>query len=136
MYRKDSVSLSFLHLFWTDFQKLTKNSNVSRQLWFTLTGVTMVSFSTIKWWSKYDVLEQLYNYFGDLLTWLESCIANGVSVEPACRLVNMLADPSSMHFSKIEFSVYIFVGGTCGSSLIGLRAALHLTRGCDDSCIP
>lgn len=90
--------------------KLIKNSNVARQLFFKVTGVALVSFSNIKWWSKYDVLEQMLWCFGFLLPWLTQCIEGGFAVEPAARLIGLLAEPSSMHYLKIELSAYCFVG--------------------------
>ena len=58
--------MPFLRRFWAEFQKVVKNSNVASQEWKNQTGQSLISYSTIKWWSKFDVLQQLLALFGDV----------------------------------------------------------------------
>ena len=103
---------SFVHLtlFWKDFQKTVKNSFAARTLWNRETGFVLTSFSTIKWWSMYDVLEQQLQQFDHLLPWLVRCIDDDSAVNPVSRLITMITGCSSRHFILIELAAYAAVG--------------------------
>ena len=65
-FKNESGVMPFLQTLWSDFQKIVKNSNVANQLWKAQTDQSLISHSAIKWWSKFDVLEQLLVLFGDV----------------------------------------------------------------------
>lgn len=49
---------------------LFSHSSKSCLLWRTLTGSSPVSYSATRWWSKFEVMRQLLNMFGDIPSFL------------------------------------------------------------------
>ena len=61
-----------LDTFTTTWISLFSHSPKSRLLWGTQTGLSALSFSCTRWWSKYmyEVIAQIHNAFGDVTTLL------------------------------------------------------------------
>ena len=45
---------------------LFSHSTKTKFLWRELTGKSMATYSHTKWWSKWEVMHQLLQYFGDV----------------------------------------------------------------------
>ena len=61
-----------------DFTKvwisLFSHSPKARLTWRTLIGLSVPSYSPTRWWSKFEVVHQLHNTFGDVPGFLLSCL--------------------------------------------------------------
>lgn len=49
---------------------LFANSYNAKLLWKERTGQSMRSYSNTRWWSKWEVQKQVYEYFGDVVSFL------------------------------------------------------------------
>ena len=59
----------------TDFTSLWislfSHSPNNRLLWKTKTARSMKSYSSNRWWSKWEVMQQIFLYFGDIAPFLD-----------------------------------------------------------------
>ena len=76
-------------------------------LWKERTGQQYWEYSATKWWSKFEVINQLMNLFGDLQPFLED-----TSVSPATRgkLLAILQNPQEKAHLMVELAVTIDAG--------------------------
>ena len=66
----DNVGGHFKTPILTDFTSwwtsLVSHSPKTRLLWKTQTGRIMMTYSSTRWWSKWEVMKQMLLYFGDI----------------------------------------------------------------------
>ena len=72
-----------------DFMKgrisLFTHSPKARRAWKTQRGL---SYSPTRWWSKFEVIEQVHNAFGDVSQFLENCDLPAATTGKLLRIVN------------------------------------------------
>ena len=77
---------------------LFAHSPKSRLLWRTQTGLSSPSYSATRWWSKFEVIHQVHNTFGDVPVFLCNSdlppVTTGkllkiIDDKPACRKLKM-----------------------------------------------
>ena len=51
---------------------LFAHSPKARLAWRTQTGLSVPSYSATRWWSKFEVIEQFHNMFGDVTLFLNN----------------------------------------------------------------
>ena len=95
---------SFIHL-WIS---LFAHSPRVRLWWKQLTGKAMSLFCPTRWWSRWEVINQVMAYFGDIVPFLES----NPELSPATRrkLLDMLNDSNVKSCIQIEMAVVIDAG--------------------------
>ena len=61
-------------------------------LWKEKTGKAMASYGTSRWWSKWDLVAQVFKYFGDI----EPFLTQNTDFSPATRakLLPFFSDPN------------------------------------------
>ena len=64
----DHMKTPILDDFVKSWISLFSHSPKSRLLWKTQTGSSPASYSATRWWSKFEVIRQLLNMFGDVPT--------------------------------------------------------------------
>ena len=87
---------------------LFSHSPKSMLLWKERTGQAYHGYSATRWWSKFEVMKQLLDLFGDVLPFLEL----NTSISPATRgkLLSILHDPHEKSHLMVELAVTIDAG--------------------------
>ena len=106
---------------------LFSHSPKTRVMWRTLTGLPPPSFSATRWWSRFEVMHQLFKSFGDLMPFLESPELTSSSCN---KMLEILNDPPKFRKLQIELAVTIdamqpFVKATYtleGDGILALKA--------------
>ena len=91
-----------LNEFITLWISLFSHSPKTRLLWKSKTGRSMSSYSTTRWWSKWEVIKQVLVYFGDV----EPFLIENEDVGPALRpkLLAFFSDPQTKSKLQIEIA--------------------------------
>ena len=76
-------------------------------LWREKTGRSMAIYSETHWWSRWKLLKQVMQYFGDIEPFL---LENDVSPSYRRKLLAILHDPEMKSFLEVELAVVIDVG--------------------------
>ncbi|KAK3723054.1 hypothetical protein QZH41_000310 [Actinostola sp. cb2023] len=68
----------------------------------------MKSHSNTRWWSKWEVLKQVADYFGDVLPFLEE----NVNLSPATRqhLLDIFENPQDLQDLRLELAAIVDAG--------------------------
>ena len=84
---------------------LFSHSPKAKLLWRERTGHSFQGYSTTRWWSKFEVLKQLLDLFGDVTPFLES----STDISPATRgkLLTMLNDQQQRPYLMVELAVTV-----------------------------
>ena len=93
-----------LDAFFKAWISLFSHSPKARLLWRMQTGLPSPSYSTTRWWSKYEVLQQLHDAFGDAVTFLSNEELPKVTVT---KMTNILNNPATSHVLKVELAVTV-----------------------------
>ena len=98
-------TLSSFAIWWIS---LFSHSPKAKLLWHEHTGQSIRGYSATRWWSKFEVLKQLLDPFGDLIPFLES----NLDFAPAThgKLLAILNDPQQKQKLMIELAVTIDAG--------------------------
>ena len=81
---------------------LFAHSPHARLLWQERTGQSVKTYSETRWWSKWEVFQQIMLLFGDVLPFLQE----NVDVSPTTR-GKLIAHPSKKTFLIVELAVVI-----------------------------
>ena len=76
----------------------------SRLLWQTQTGLSAPSFSSTRWWSKFEVIAQIHDAFGDVTTFLQNDDLPSTTVTKMSEILN---NPGMCRKFKIELAVTV-----------------------------
>jgi len=99
---------SILDLFFRHWVSLFAHSFNAKLLWRERTGQSMKSHSNTRWWSKWEVLKQVADYFGDVLPFLEE----NVNLSPATRqhLLDIFENPQDLQDLRLELAAIVDAG--------------------------
>lgn len=87
---------------------LFAHSPKNKALWRELTGRSMQSFSPTRWWSRWEVMEQLMVQFGDLITFLnQEEIGSPATV---AKLTSIISDQAKSVYLQIELAAVVDSG--------------------------
>ena len=67
---------------------LFSHSPKSRLQWRTQTGLSIPSYSATRWWSKFEVLHQVFKAFGDVQSFLQSSELPPATSEKLLAIIN------------------------------------------------
>lgn len=112
--------LAVLVLFWRVLQNVLRSSQ-ARELWASRTGKLPQSYSEIKWWCKFECVEDFRVKFSEMLPWAMEVMESGLAPESAPRLVNLLTSPGLVHYLKIDMAAYCFIGAPMHHVAYGLE---------------
>ena len=115
-----------LDTFFTLWISLFAHSQSAKALWRERTNRAMASYSKTRWWSRWEVMHQILQQFGDVEPFLR---ATSVSPSTCNKLLKILSDPQQIALVKFELAAVIdigsyFVKGTYnleGDSLLAVR---------------
>ena len=83
---------------------LFSRSPKSRLAWTTQTGLPPPSYSATWWWSRFEVIQQLLNTFGDVSSFLNN---DDMPVATTSKLLEILRDPANCRKLKMEIAITV-----------------------------
>ena len=86
---------------------LFSHSPKAMLLWKERTGQSYKGYSATRWWSKYEVIRQVMDLFGDIHPFLEEA---SVSLATVNKLLSILQDPQEKKLLQVEIAVTIDAG--------------------------
>ena len=97
-----------LDLFARYWISMFSHSYNARLVWRERTGQSIRTFSETRWWSKWEVLRQVSEYFGDV----EPFLRENDEVSPANRrrLLEIFDDPQSCQDLRLELAALVDAG--------------------------
>ena len=84
---------------------LFSHSPKSKLLWKAQTGKAMTTFSATHWWSKFEVMKQLLEYFEEIEPFLRNNTDIGPSLRP--KLLGFLGSSQKKVFFQIELAAVV-----------------------------
>ena len=90
--------------------RMFRNSCKAKLLWKDLTGRAPKSYSETRWWSRWEVYQQLMVQFGDLERYVEEAKDANVCPQILPQLQEILSDPQQHMLLKLELAATIDVG--------------------------
>ena len=108
----DNVGSKFvfkvLDLFFHYWVNLFAHSCNAKLLWKQRTGKSICSHSNVRWWSKWEVLNQVADYFGDVAPFLQD--NDNLSPQNRQHLMDILNDPQELQQLRLELAVLVDAG--------------------------
>eukprot|EP00967_Tisochrysis_lutea_P030330 scaffold35602_cov32-Tisochrysis_lutea.AAC.1 len=86
----EHMELAVLEDFLTPWLTLISHTQIARTLWFDMMHVTMKGYSKIRRWSRWEVMKQLAENFGDLQRFvakLEECGIGDATTKAMARII-------------------------------------------------
>ncbi len=108
---------------------LFSHSPKARLLWKARTGRSMRTYSSTRWWSKWEVLEQLI-MFGDVKGFLDD--NQDVGQATRTKLLGILDDPTKNAYLQIELAAIIDAGTPLVKATYNLEGDGPLVLQCHD----
>ena len=108
----DNVGCRFefrvLNFFFRHWVSLFAHSYNAKLLWKEKTGQSMRSHSDTRWWSKWEILKQVSDYFGDVVPFLHE----NENLSPATRqhLLGIIDNPQDLQDLRLELGVIVDAG--------------------------
>ena len=87
---------------------LFSHSPKSKVLWKEQTGMSIITYSKTRWWSRWEVLHQLMIQFGDLLPFFTNNTDIGPSIRP--KVIEILTNLQQRALLQIELAAVIDLG--------------------------
>ena len=84
---------------------LFSHSTKTKILWKEQTGKAMATYSHTRWWSKWEVMQQLLLQFGDVKPFLTQNSDIGPHTRP--KLLSFFEDTQKLHYLKIELAAVV-----------------------------
>lgn len=104
----DKFNVPNLHKFIVPWVSLFSHSPKLWALWKDKTGRAMKTYSKTRWWSKWEVMHQLLQQFGDVTPFLnEHCDS---SLATRRHLMEILTNPQQLTLVKLELAAVIDIG--------------------------
>ena len=86
---------------------LFAHSSRAKMDWRTTTGISIKSHSCTRWWSKWEVLHQVFKYFGDIDPFLQKTEASHATT---VKLLQLFSDRQKYEYLQLELAVVIDAG--------------------------
>ena len=77
------------------------HSPKTRVLWRSLTRLAPPSFSVTRWWSRFEVMHQLFKSFGDLIPFLQN------SELTSTKMLAILNNPPQLRKLQMELAIMV-----------------------------
>ena len=86
---------------------LFAHSPKARIAWKTTTGLSIRTYSETRWWSRWEVIEQVHNLYGDIQGFLEN---NEMAPATKEKLLSLLCHPQKRVLLKVEIAAIVDAG--------------------------
>lgn len=83
------------------------HSAAVRLAWKTRTGTAMKTYSATRWWSKWEVMKQVLEYFGDVEPFLRENENDHLAPATTAKLLNIFNDASDAKELQLELAALI-----------------------------
>ena len=93
--------LSSFMVWWVS---LFSHSPKAMLLWKERTGQSYKGYSATRWWSKYEVMKQVMDMFGDVQSFLEEASVSPATID---KLLSVLRDPQEKKHLQVELAATI-----------------------------
>lgn len=97
-----------LDTFFRYWVNLFAHSYNAKLLWKERTGKSICSHSNTRWWSKWELLKQVSDYFGDVAPFLQE--NENLSPLICQHLLEIINDPQDLQDLRLELGVMVDVG--------------------------
>ena len=129
----ERMNTPVLDVFVKSWIGMFSRSPKTRLAWTTQTGLPPQTYSATRWWSKFEVISQIHDTFGDVSTF---CKSSDLPTASSGKLTDILNDPARCRKLKIELAITVdsmapFVRATYnleGDGLLALTAYRHLSE--------
>lgn len=101
----EKMETDLLDSFVSNWIQLFAHSPKSRLEWKSRTGVAVKSYCKTRWWSKYEVMDQILSLFGDVKEFLEEVVAPVGAVRR--RLMNTINDLGTRAELQMQLAVTV-----------------------------
>ena len=95
----ERMNTPILHDFYKAWIGLFLRNPKSRLLWRTQTGLPAPSYSATRWWSRFEVIHQVFIAFSDIEKFLKN---DDLPLATSTKLLKVLDDPAKTRKLKIE----------------------------------
>ena len=104
----DHFQFRVLDSFIRYWASLFSRSHTARLLWKEITGISMKSHSETRWWSKWEILNQVADFFGDV----EPFLRENENICPANRqhLLDIIDNPQDLQDLRLELAAIVDAG--------------------------
>ncbi len=109
---------------------LFSHSPKAMLLWKERTGQSYRGYSATRWWSKYDVIRQVMDLFGDIQPFLEEASVSPATVD---KLLSILQDPQEKKLLQVELAVTVDAGMPFVRATYNLEGDGPLALSCYDT---
>ena len=96
-----------LHRFSQLWVSMFSHSAAVRLAWKTRTGTAMKTYSATRWWSKWEVLKQVLEYFGDVEPFLRENENDHLAPATTGQLLDIFNDASDAKELELELAALI-----------------------------
>ena len=124
----DHFKLPQLTEFLNSWLSLFSHSTKTKFLWKEQTGRAMATYSQTRWWSKWEVMQQLLVQFGDIKPFLVKNSDIGPSTRP--KLLFFFDDSQKLNHLKIELAAVVDWGEPFVKATYKLEGDVHLAFTC------
>ena len=100
----EKMNTPTLNEFMTSWISLFSRSPKAKLIWRSQTGISILSYSTARWWSKFELMKQVHDLFGDISTFLTNEELPAITTK---KLLAIIDDLPSLRKLKIELAVTI-----------------------------
>ena len=100
----EKMKTAILDEFTKGWISLFSHSPKSRLAWRTQTGLSTPTYSPTRWWSKFEVIHQLHNNFGDVPIFLHG---NDLPAVTSGKLLKILDDEAACRKLKMELAITV-----------------------------
>ena len=101
----EKFAVAHLSEFTTSWINLFSHSYKAKTAWKEQTGIAMKTHSTTRWWSKFEVIKQVFDLFGDI----EAFLRRNVDLGPSTRakLLTFFDDPRKLVYLQLELATLV-----------------------------
>lgn len=96
-----------LHRFSQLWVSMFSHSAAVRLAWKTRTGTALKTYSAIRWWSKWEVMKQVLEYFGDVEPFLRENENDHLAPATTGQLLDIFNDASDAKELELELAALI-----------------------------
>ena len=100
----DKMATPTLDDFIKGWISLFAHSPKARLAWKTQTGLSIPSYSATRWWSKFEVIEQMHNAYGDVSQFLDN---SDLPSATTSKLLRIVQDQPTCRKLKLEMAITV-----------------------------
>ena len=97
----EKMHTPILNEFMASLISLFSRSPKANLIWRSQTGISIISYSATRWWSKFEFIKQVHELFSDICTFLSNYKLPSVTTR---KLVAIVDDAASLRKLKIELA--------------------------------